>query len=506
MKMNYINRIIALLTAATLSLTSCEITFSDTTPPDTEESDDNNDKTEEPEEPEEPTPPTDNEVDTSWAVGSLDWVFDMEALPEIRVKVTVEQWNALLQAYDRNSNTNEYVHCDVNFKSKGENYDFEDAGLRLRGNTSRRRPEGNGGEMHQTDNTQWNHCHFMLNLRKYQKDDEHELKGIRKLYLKWHKDDSAYCRELYCYDLFRRYGIWTAAYSSYCRLWIEVEGDSKPAYYGVYELIEAIDDKFVKRRKELFGDHEHNLWKCRYGATLNYNDINNAWIHYDDDSTNDYTYELESNIENFAAAREQLIEFTRKLSTLQGEEFHDWIASVCDVNLLLRTYAVNVAVGMWDDYWNNSNNYYIYFNSSDKENYQFFFIPYDYDNTLGTSLNCGVQNDSASHDPLQWGDTGRCPLIGKILEIEEYRKIYIDALKELCDPARNLFDYNASVSRINQWHSLIRDYVDNDTKQDCKIEDRPASWGNMHHYRLFESNPSTNFFMLKAAAIAQIKE
>ena len=41
-------------------------------------------------------------------------------------------------------------------------------------------------------------------------------------------------------------------------------------------MIEAIDDKFVKKRKELFGDHKHNLWKCVSPATLNYNDIKDA--------------------------------------------------------------------------------------------------------------------------------------------------------------------------------------------------------------------------------------
>ena len=198
---------------------------------------------------------TDNDLcnpdypDTGWAAGELDWVFDMNALPEIRISVTEEQWNTLLKEYDRDSNTATYIHCDAEFKSKGETHNFVDAGLRLRGNTSRRRPEGNGGEMHKRDNADWHHCHFMLNLRKFQKDDAHEQHNVRKLHLKWHKDDRAYCRELYCYDLFRRFGIWTAAYSSYCRLWIHVEGDSKAAYYGVYEMIEAIDDKYVKKRK-----------------------------------------------------------------------------------------------------------------------------------------------------------------------------------------------------------------------------------------------------------------
>ena len=447
-------------------------------------------------------PPIYNDYpNTSWAQGELDWVFDMNVLPEIRIEISVDEWNDLLEAYDRDTNTNSNVHCNVNFKSKGEEHDFVDAGLRLRGNTSRRRPEGNGGEMHRTDNTDWHHCHFMINLRKYQKDDAHELHNVRKIHLKWHKDDRAYCRELYCYDLFRRFGIWTAPYSSYCRLWIHVEGDSKPAYYGVYEMIEVIDDKYVKKRKELYGDHKHNLWKCSWGADLNYNNIHHAKIGYDDDSTDNRSYELKTNTENFNAAKEQLIEFTKNVTQLKGQDFHDWIASVCDVRLLLRTYAVNVVVGMWDDYWNNKNNFYIYFNSSDKNNYKFFFIPYDYDNTLGTSLNCGVQSDSGRQDPLNWGNTNESPLIGKILEFDDYRKIYVEALNELIDPANKLFYYEHSISRINGWHSMIRDYVDNDTEEDCEIKDRPAGWGNIYDYRILDEGSSMNFFKVKAQSI-----
>ena len=438
---------------------------------------------------------------TEWAAGTLDRVFNMSALPEIHVEVSVEQWNELLKEYDRDSNTSAYIHCDVEYKDRSETYNFTDAGLRLRGNTSRRRPEGNGGEMHTANNTDWRHCHFMINLRKYQKDDEHELHSVRKLHLKWFKDDSAYCREIYCYDLFRRYGIWTAPYSSYCRLWIHVEGDEQPAYYGVYVMLEAIDDRYVKMRKELFGDHEHNLWKCRWGATLNYNDIYNCSMFYDDDSGTDYTYEYKGDVENYEAARTQLIEFTRNLTQRNGQDFHDWIASVCDVSLLLRTYATNVVVGMWDDYWNNCNNFYMYFNSSDKDNYKFFFIPYDYDNTLGTSSHCGVQSDSGRQNPLKWGDTSRNPLIGKILEFEDYRAIYIEALNELCDKRNELFHYQSSISRINEWHSLIGNYIKNDTEEDCKIEDRPASWGNRHEYRLLNSDANTNYFMVKASSI-----
>jgi spore coat protein CotH len=216
---------------------------------------------------------------------------------------------------------------------------------------------------------------------------------------------------------------------------------------------------------------------------------------------NDYTYEYKGDSENFDVAKTQLLEFMKNVTERQGQDFHDWIGSVCDVRLLLRTYAVNVVVGMWDDYWNNSNNYYIYFNSSDKDNYKFFFIPYDYDNTLGTSHNCGVQSDSGRQDPLNWGDTNRCPLIGKVLKYDDYRKIYVEALSELIDPANDLFYYQHSIDRINGWHTMIRDYVVNDTEEDCEIKDRPAGWGNIHDYRILDAGSSMNFFKVKAESI-----
>ncbi|MBR5205680.1 MAG: CotH kinase family protein [Alistipes sp.] len=439
-----------------------------------------------------------------WYHKDLATVFDMEALPEIHVNVTLDEWNRLLSLYDRNPGTAEYIHCDVEYSSKGETYNFEDAAIRLRGNTSRRRPEGNSGEMHKTNNTDWHHCHFMINLRKYQKDDAHELHNLRKFHLKWFKDDSNYCRELYCYDLMRRFGIWTACYSSYCRLWIHVEGDSKPAYYGVYSMLEPIDDKFVKRREDLFDGKNGNLWKCRYGATLNYNDINGAWMGYDDDSGNDYVYEFKGEEEDFDAARSQLIEFSRNITQLQGDEFRTWIESVCDVEFLMRTYAASVAVGMWDDYWNNCNNFYMYFNTTDNSNYKFFFLPYDYDNTLGTSLQCGVQSDSGRQSPLKWGDTSKNPLIGKLLEIDDFREMYIKALKVICNKNNDLLYYSSSISRIEKWHRLISNYVENDTDEDCVIKDRPASWGNHYEYRLLNTDSSVNFFRVKAASIEQL--
>lgn len=423
------------------------------------------------------------------------YVFDMEALPEIHISIPAAEWNELLSLYDADPDTDAYVRCDTRFVKEGEDHTIREAGLRLKGNTSRRRPEGGTGQMHDAADPDWHHCHFLINLRKFVKDDDHTLGGVRKIHLKWFKDDPTYCREIYCYDLFRRYGIPTSVLSSYCRLWLHVEGDARETYYGVYAMLESVDEEYLKARKELFGNAKQNLWKCTYGADLAGTD---DWKFVSDDEvgTDSYPYVLKTNTENFAAAKEQLQDFILKLNGKTGESFRTWIEQVTDVELLLKTYAVNVAVGMWDDYWCNQNNYYLYFDSSDKYDYRFWFIPYDYDNTLGTS----GMIDSGRQDPLNWGDSGR-KLIGKLLDYPEYKAVYLDALHELCS-SDGLFGVQGSMARIRGWHDRIRDYIPNDTGEDMVLEDRTASWSNHTEYKLLEPG-ANNFFSVKAASVPQ---
>ena len=429
-----------------------------------------------------------------------DYVWDDEVLPEVHLSVSLAEWNRLLALYDANAFTTQYVQATLSFVKDGETTVIDNVGLRLKGNTSRRRPEGSYGQMHQRDNTDWHHAHFGVNLRKFADDDAHTIQGVRKLHLKWFKDDPAYVREVFCYELFRRAGVWTAVRDNYCRLWLHVEGDSKEAYYGVYELMEPIDKHYLKDRKNRFGSNKGYLWKCRNSAAGLNNPNGDIW--YDDDTDDRHAYTLETQTEEFDSARVQLVDFMNKLNGLNDNEFYTWIQQVADVDLLLKTYAVNVAVGMWDDYWNNANNYYIYFNGKGLTGYKFFFIPYDYDNTLGTSLRCGVQDDAGRQNPLNWGNNNN-RLIARILRFNDFKQKYITYLKELIDAPNALMDRASSQARIRSWQQRIEPYVNNDTGEDTAIEDKPASWGNHSEYRLLK-NGSDNFFTVKAASISPL--
>ena len=436
----------------------------------------------------------------------ISYIWDESVIPEITIQMTSSEWNKLLARYDEFDHNVDYFHADFTYKKGPEVTLIKDGGLRLRGNTSRRRPEGSYGQSHNSDNPDWHHCHFGINFRKFHKDDDHELKGIRKMNLKWFKDDPCYVRELYCYDLFRRYGIWTSAFSTYARVWLQID-DEAPAYLGVYDMIEPVDDKYVSKRVNgMFESKDGFLWKCVYGeggpADLRTDSGNSVpvWkMNWDQDNGINYTYEFKGDEEDFEKARIQLGDFMQKLNGKGEDSFYKWIKEVCDVEFLLKTYAVDVAVGMWDDHWGNGNNFYLYFNSTDQYDYKVFLIPYDYDNTLGTS---NIVQDAGRQDPYSWGNSGL--LMQRLMKFDDFKQMYKDALDELVDPANALFHIDASVPRIKDWQQKISPYVSNDTGEDMSIYDEPAYWGNCSFYRLMDTGPN-NFFRVKTETINNMK-
>ena len=231
-------------------------------------------------------------------------------------------------------------------------------------------------------------------------------------------------------------------------------------------------------------------------ADLKHIDPNNTnQVNWDQDNGVNYTYEFKGDEEDFASARSQLVDFIQKLNSKHSIHFEKWAKEVFDVEFLLKTYAVNVAVGMWDDHWGNGNNFYLYFNGTGLDDYKVYFLPYDYDNSLGTSL---IVNDAGRQDPYDWGNAGI--LMEKMMIFDEFRQIYKEALQELVDPANDLFHMDASVPRIKAWQDKISSYVSNDTGEDMSIKDQPASWGNHGEYRLVDTG-SNNWFRVKTEVI-----
>ena len=120
--------------------------------------------------------------------------FNLDYIPAITLQFSVTEWNKLLTNYDLNPKNDKKVVADFNYSVQGQTAQLNNIGLKLKGNSSRRRPEGNTGEMHNSFNPDWHHCHFALDFSK--NIPGQTFANRKKMDLKWFKDDAAYTREV----------------------------------------------------------------------------------------------------------------------------------------------------------------------------------------------------------------------------------------------------------------------------------------------------------------------
>ena len=440
---------------------------------------------------------------------NISYVFDTNAVPEITLRLTEKDWQQYLTNYDQYPSNRLYVPAAFSFKKDGKVFKRDSIGLRPRGNTSRIRPQ----EGNYYDNTAgaWHRTHFGIRFNKYPNGSK--FFGIDRLILKRNNGDPAYCREMFCYDLMHRFGVWTAPYSSYCRLTIEVGGQS--VYMGVYTMVENPHKGWLdqRQREGKLKDINGNLWKGAWGevngqwdgADLSNSDAARMGIN-DDYGKENYIYSLKTNQNMITSARQELQNFIKEMTPLPSgsTELKTWLEKHVDIDLLLRATAVTVAVGMWDDYWCNKNNYYFYFDTQKR----FYFIPFDYDNTFGTGYDSF--GNPGTKSPLTWGPTdGSRILMRKIMSIDEYKETYISYLKQLTTDRRYMEPESAK-QRVRDMQSLIAEYVANDTGEDMTIEDKPAGWSEFPMYRLLNGgigngkNSESNFFETKKEIIKHL--
>ncbi len=167
-----------------------------------------------------------------------------------------------------------------------------------------------------------------------------------------------------------------------------------------------------------------------------------------------------------------------------SDELKEYLEKHMDVDLFVRSMAVDAVVGVWDNYWVNSNNYYFYFD----KNHKFYFIPYDYDNTLGTTKPIQNIENAGTQDPLNYGSMGEDRmLVKKVFSIKEYADNYKDYLKELVT-SKDLMEPDAAMERMKGFQDLIKDYVENDTGEDMVVEDKSRIGESTIDYKLFSGD------------------
>ena len=444
----------------------------------------------------------------------LNYIFSTASLADITLTITRTEWNNLLAYYDQNYRNEEYIHADFKMKKGKNTWEISDIGLRLRGNTSRKRPQ---------DGENYYQSHFKLDFEEWlsSSGEERKLAGCMKgLNLKRFKEDPTYTREVFGYNFFRKNGIWTAPRAAYAHLFINIEednGSQTELDYGVYAMIEEINKQYLKERTLTlqtgdslgggeYSDNKGDLWKCCWqknnGPSL-YTDYNVSSsfgveeIYLDESKSLRFDYDLKTNKDSLSIARNNFIDFIKELNALDSEEkIKSFYESKMDVDLFIKTYACNVLLGMDDDYWRNKNNYYFYFDTNGKA----YFIPYDYDNILGT--NCF--NDTVTRNPLEWGEgVNNAPLIEKLLSVYDYKQKYIDYLTQLSEETSFV---QGSQTEIQRLQSLVENYIYSKditySDTSSSITDDCASWcSNYGKYKLLSGDETNNYFRAKAKSV-----
>lgn len=465
----------------------------------------NNDATEKPSKPKKEYPNDLNPTYGALASESQDFIFNLDSMGFTTITIRRSEWNKMLSYYDYfYKNENSVIAESYEYQKDGQTWKLNTVGLRLRGNTSRYRPQGKDyptdetypihhrekpnygwddkttGYYHAYSQTcsddDYRQSHFKVDFEPLDDDDRKMSNCMKGVALK--RSDSYFSKEIFCYNLFHKYGIWTAPRASQTHVTIkfiediDTDGDVEEDIsnckttkidFGVYEMFEEVNKQSLKGRQAKSGNNtaenawktnEGDLWKCAGGdLTSNSNaqdrfgcesiKIINADLPKERWSFEWYSpcYDLKTNKDKVRSATNYFRQFITELNntSLYAPDTQKGIADRkafyekwFDVDFFIKTYAVNILVGMDDDYWGNANNYYLYFDNSKNGSGKCYFIPFDYDNTLGSS----IDGDKTYTNPLEWGTNKDGhkhdrPLLDRLIEVPEYKTKLINALLEV---------------------------------------------------------------------------
>jgi len=393
--------------------------------------------------------------------------------PRIHIEASGEVWNFLSKYQDRSTNkyADAYLPALVSVELNGNDYIFEEAGIRVKGNTSRTQFYSRGSFVDKThlkisfkatfDDAMYDDPllspfkHDWSNDasgRKARKD--RSLFGLEKLDLKYvpRNGDDVFMREVYAYRSFASNGI----YAPYATLGDVTLSDNNNQQEGDYEFIEPIDKEFLKRRmnkEEAKGD----LYKCVYNGMGKANFARDNAV---DRSTGAHIkggkIGVEDNYRGYAPVYQlktnddllQESDFSKMASLLyglwkcsygQGDEA--LLNRLIDVEQFSLFSAISFELGNFDDQRYDYNNFYTYFRPSDGKA---IFLPYDYDWCLGEDYGTNL----AYKDPLDdWtydGDTNsnlyQAALLGRsgmAYDIKPYQQRYLEDIAKTKDKVLN---------------------------------------------------------------------
>lgn len=341
-------------------------------------------------------------------------VYDKK-LHTIRILIPQDSFNHMVAK--ENIWTNHKYKATFIYDDKDTLYNI---GIRLKGNTSRNA----------------NRKSFQLDINAFQSQT---FQGLKKLNIHGNHNDPSMSREYLSAFAMNQAEV-PCLRVNLVKLYINEQ------YFGIRANSEFVDKTFLLGR---FNNDKGNLYKCTWPADLvwlgndqaKYKEIINNVI------LNERAYDLKTN--ESADDYSDLVNFIDIINNSPKDSFPARLERIFDVQLYLKTLAMEVLNGHWDNYYANKNNYYLYNNPSTGK---FVYLPYDMDNTFGVQWGF---NDINKRDIFNWGSqSSAAPLTKNILAHTAYRRDYEFYIKNLIQDA---WHPDSLFTELDNIYQLIKD-------------------------------------------------
>lgn len=313
-----------------------------------------------------------------------------------------------------------WVPCTVTYNGT----DWYQVGVRFKGNSSLSTTYSSGNQKLslKLDFDEFEDTYpALVNQRFY---------GFKQLNLNNNYDDKSFMREKVVSDLFRDFGI-ASANTCFCALYIDY--GSGPVYFGVYTIVEEVDDTVIKTQ---FAESTGNVYKPEEDAGSFKSGT------YD---TSEFNLKTNTSTADYSDVRSLYDALHASNRTSNSTEWQSQLESVFNVDIFLKWLAANITVQNWDTYGNMAHNYYLYNNPSDG---LLTWIPWDNNEALqsGNSALSPTLTTSSS-----W------PLISYLYAVDGYKQTYNNYLQEFIDEQ---FVPTDMIALYESYYNLLKEYAD----------------------------------------------
>lgn len=364
-----------------------------------------------------------NNVENTFNPAYIERFFDKDRVINIHVKLSETDFEDMLQ----NPKKEEYKQADIIIDGEKVN----NVGFRIKGNSS----------LNMVANTNSNRFSFKIDFDQY--IGGQSLAGLTKLNLNNSIADPSYMREYLSYSLLEEMGVPTPAFC-YANVYVNDE------LIGLYLALEGIEEPFLQR---YYGNNYGTLYKP-YGEHGKGTDLV-----YIDDNIESYS-DLKPVTKRKNGSNEALINMLKMLH--EGSNLEKCL----DIDEILRYFAINTILVNMDSYQGPfSHNYYLYDNNG-----IFSLLPWDYNMSFGGfSMRGGGQDPTSLYidQPVSGTNLKQRPLLGKLLEIDEYKEKYHQYIDEFINGP---FALDKMTNEIEEIADMIRPHLEKDPTKFYNME------------------------------------